>query len=161
MKDTIFTIDFANKEDYEIIYSFICKLAEYEKMTDDIKMTPEMLKENIFEKKECEVLIARENDIPIGFALFFYNFSTFLGKRGLYLEDLFILPEHRHKGYGKKIFKTLAKIAKEKDCGRMEWSCLNWNEPSIRFYNSMGAVPMDEWTVRRLDENGIKALCEK
>lgn len=160
MEDKIFTIDFAKPEDYEIIYSFICKLAEYEKMTDDIKMTPEMLKENIFDKKECEVLIARENDIPIGFALFFYNFSTFLGKRGLYLEDLFILPEYRHKGYGKKIFKRLAEIAKEKDCGRMEWACLNWNKPSLDFYHSMGACQMNTWITHRLTQDKINKLAE-
>ncbi len=109
-------------------------------------------------KEFAEVLIAEYENQPVGFALFFHNYSTFVGKPGIYLEDLFVLPEMRGKGIGKKLFKELIKIAKERDCGRVEWSVLNWNTPAIDFYKSMGAVPMDEWTVYRLTEDKIDEL---
>lgn len=144
--------------DSETIFGLIYKLAIYEKLESDVVTTHEELREQIFENKYAEVLIAEENDIPVGFALYFYNFSTFLGKPGLYLEDLFVEPEHRGKGYGKALLVELAKIAKEKNCGRMEWSVLDWNTPSIEFYKSLGAKPMDEWTVFRLRENEIDKL---
>ena len=144
--------------DSETIFGLIYTLAIYEKLESDVVTTHEELREQIFENKYAEVLIAEENDIPVGFALYFYNFSTFLGKPGLYLEDLFVEPEHRGKGYGKALLVELAKIAKEKNCGRMEWSVLDWNTPSIEFYKSLGAKPMDEWTVFRLRENEIDKL---
>lgn len=145
-----FEIRFANENDVSIIYDFICRLAEYENMLGDVVATPELLKEWIFEKKKAEVVLAVENGNAVGFALFFHNFSTFLGRSGIYLEDLFVLPEYRGNGYGKALLKKLAEIAVERDCGRLEWSCLDWNKPSIDFYLSLGAKPMDEWTVYRM-----------
>lgn len=140
----------AQKEDAALILSFIEGLAEYEKMRDQVVATEELLKEWIFEKKKAEVLFAVLNGKEIGFALFFHNFSTFLGRAGIYLEDLFILPQYRGNGYGKAFLKHLAKIAVERGCGRLEWSCLDWNQPSIDFYLSMGATAMEEWTTYRL-----------
>ena len=145
-----FEIRFANENDVSIIYDFICRLAEYENMLGDVVATPELLKEWIFEKKKAEVVLAVENGNAFGFALFFHNFSTFLGRSGIYLEDLFVLPEYRGNGYGKALLKKLAEIAVERDCGRLEWSCLDWNKPSIEFYLSLGAKPMDEWSVYRM-----------
>lgn len=145
-----FEIRFASENDVSIIYDFICRLAEYENMLSDVVATPELLKEWIFEKKKAEVILAVENGKEVGFALFFHNFSTFLGRAGIYLEDLFVLPEYRGNGYGKALLKKLAEIAVERECGRLEWSCLDWNKPSIDFYLSLGAKPMDEWTVYRM-----------
>lgn len=119
-------------------------------MLDEVIATEDLLKEWIFEKKKAEVLFALEDNKEIGFALFFHNFSTFLGRAGIYLEDLFVLREYRSKGYGKAILKKLAQITVERGCGRLEWSCLDWNQPSIDFYLSLGAKPMDEWTMYRL-----------
>ena len=153
-------IRFATENDVDIIFDFICKLAEYEKMLDDVVATPALLKEWIFEKKKAEVIFAVENSKEVGFALFFHNFSTFLGRAGIYLEDLFVLPEFRGKGYGKGLLKELAKIAVERGCGRLEWSCLDWNKPSIDFYLSLGAVPMDEWTVYRIAGEKLKEFAE-
>ena len=155
-----FEIRFANENDVEIILDFILKLAEYEKMLDDVVATPEILKEWIFEKKKAEVIFAVEDGKEVGFALFFHNFSTFLGRAGIYLEDLFVLPEYRGKGYGKGLLKALAEIACERGCGRLEWSCLDWNKPSIDFYLSLGATPMDEWTVYRISGKKLKEFAE-
>lgn len=155
-----FEIRFANESDVDIILDFILKLAEYEKMLDDVVATPELLKEWIFEKKKAEVIFALEDGKEVGFVLFFHNFSTFLGRAGIYLEDLFVLPEHRGKGYGKGLLKALAKIACERGCGRLEWSCLDWNKPSIDFYLSLGATPMDEWTVYRIAGEKLKEFAE-
>ena len=137
--------------DEELILTFIRALADYEKMSDQVIATPELLREWIFEKKKAEVIFAVAGGKEVGFALFFHNFSTFLGRAGVYLEDLFVLPEERGKGYGKALLKELARIAVERGCGRLEWACLDWNKPSIDFYTKkMHAVPMDEWTVYRL-----------
>lgn len=155
-----FKIRFANENDVETILDFILKLAEYEKMLDDVVATPEILKEWIFKKKKAEVIFALEDGKEVGFALFFHNFSTFLGRAGIYLEDLFVLPEYRGKGYGKGLLKALAKIACERGCGRLEWSCLDWNKPSIDFYLSLGATPMDEWTVYRIAGEKLKEFAE-
>ena len=141
---------FADKNDCGKILDFIKQLAEYENMSADVVATEQLLQEWIFEKQKAEVIFALENEKEVGFALFFHNFSTFLGRAGIYLEDLFVLPEYRGKGYGKGLLKQLAKITVERGCGRLEWSCLDWNKPSIDFYLSLGAVPMDEWTVYRL-----------
>ena len=141
---------FADKNDCGKILDFIKQLAEYENMSSDVVATEQLLQEWIFEKQKAEVIFALENEKEVGFALFFHNFSTFLGRAGIYLEDLFVLPEYRGKGYGKGLLKQLAKITVERGCGRLEWSCLDWNKPSIDFYLSLGAVPMDEWTVYRL-----------
>ena len=151
---------FANENDCGKILYFIKQLAEYENMSDDVVATEELLKEWIFEKKKAEVIFALENEKEVGFALFFHNFSTFLGRAGIYLEDLFVLPEHRGKGYGKGLLKQLAKVAVERGCGRLEWSCLDWNKPSIDFYLSLGAVPMEEWSVYRLTGDTLTKMAE-
>ena len=140
---------FANEGDTSLILCFIRRLAEYEKMGGEVVATEEMLREWIFEKKKAEVVFALEEGKEVGFALFFHNFSTFLGRAGIYLEDLFVLPEYRGHGYGRSLMSILARIAVERGCGRLEWWCLDWNTPSIEFYRSLGAVPMDEWTVYR------------
>lgn len=145
--------------DLPVILSFIKQLAEYEKLSDKVSATEDILKKNLFsDLPYAKVLIAYYKDKPAGIAIYFFNFSTFLGKPGLYLEDLFVNPDLRGFGIGKALFLRLAEIAKELDCGRFEWSVLNWNTPAIDFYKRMGAAPMDEWTVFRLDEQGIEKL---
>ena len=151
----------ANINDSATILGFIKELAEYENMSNDVVATEELLKQNIFEKKLAEVIIAEFDNKPVGFALFFHNFSTFLGKGGIYLEDLYVQPAMRGKNIGKTLLSSLAKLAVERDCGRLEWSCLNWNEPSIKFYKSQGAIPMNEWTVYRVTGNELKELASK
>jgi len=151
---------FADEKDTALILSFIKSLAEYEKMLDEVVATEELLSEWLFEKKKAEVIFALENGKEVGFALFFHNFSTFLGRAGIYLEDLYVLPEYRHKGYGKGLIKALAAIAAQRGCGRLEWWCLDWNKPGIDFYLSLGAVPMDGWTVYRLTGETLKRLSE-
>ncbi len=145
-----FEIRNAKLGDEETILKFINELAIYEDMAGDVVATPELLREWIFEKGKAEVLFAVENGVEVGIALFFHNFSTFLGRAGIYLEDLFVLKQHRGKGYGKALLKRLAEITVERGCGRLEWCCLDWNKPSIDFYLSIGAKPMDEWTIYRL-----------
>lgn len=149
---------FAQEEDVEKILFFIKELADYEKMLNEVVATKELLQEWIFEKKKAEVIFAMLNGEEIGFALFFHNFSTFLGRSGIYLEDLFVLPQYRKNGYGKEIFKQLAKIATERGCGRLEWWCLDWNKPSIDFYLSLGAEPMEDWTVYRIAGDALKNM---
>ena len=141
---------FATEADVGLILQFIRELADYEKMLPEVVATEELLWEWIFEKQKAEVLFAMVDGQEVGFALFFHNFSTFLGRAGIYLEDLFDLPEYREKGYGKALLKKLAQITVERGCGRLEWACLDWNQPSIDFYRSLGAVPMEEWTTYRL-----------
>ena len=150
MTRTSITYRFAGREDIPTILGFIRELAEYEHLANEVVATPELLEEWLFEKEKAEVLLAELDGTAVGSALFFHNFSTFLGRAGLYLEDLYISPEYRGKGYGKATLQKLAQIAVERGCGRLEWSCLDWNAPSIAFYKSMGAAPMDEWTVYRL-----------
>ncbi|MDN5303976.1 MAG: hypothetical protein PWP46_855 [Fusobacteriaceae bacterium] len=150
------TLKFAEKNEVDKILYFIKELAKYEKMENDVVATKEILIENIFNKKYCEVILAKYKNEYIGFMLFFHNFSTFLGKPGIYLEDLYINPEYRGKGYGKEMLTTLFKIANERDCGRVEWSCLNWNTPSLEFYKKIGAVSMDDWTTLRVDGETLK-----
>lgn len=149
---------FAVPDDTPLILRFIRLLAEYEKMADLVTATEEELRGQLFEEKKAEVIFAVLDGKEIGFALFFHNFSTFLGRSGLYLEDLYILEEYRGKGYGKALFRELARVAVERGCGRFEWWCLDWNLPSIEFYRSMGARPMDEWTVYRIDGDTLRAL---
>lgn len=145
----------ATENDCALILEFIKALAEYEKMSDDVVATEELLREWIFEKQKAEVIFALEDGREVGFALFFHNFSTFVGKAGLYLEDLFVKPEYRKRGHGKALILELARIANERGCGRMEWSCLDWNQPSIDFYLSLGATPMNEWTTYRLSGDAL------
>ena len=148
--------------DEGLILKFIHELAIYEKMDDQVVATPELLHEWIFKKQKAEVVFAEVEGQAVGFTLFFHNFSTFLGRAGIYLEDLFVLPQHRGKGYGKALLKNLARIAVERGCGRLEWACLDWNTPSIDFYTKkMHAVPMDEWTVYRLTGETLRRAAEK
>ena len=151
---------YAKEGDTALILRFIKELADYEKMLDEVVATEEILKEWIFAKNKAEVIFVLENDVEVGFALFFHNFSTFLGRSGVYLEDLFVKPAYRGKGYGKGLLKKLAQIAVERGCGRLEWWCLDWNKPSIDFYRSMGAEPMDDWTVYRVAGDTLQKLAE-
>lgn len=154
------TFRFAEERDCALILQFIRGLAAYEKMTDQVVATEALLREWIFEKKKAEVLFACADGREVGFALFFHNFSTFLSRAGIYLEDLFVLPEQRGKGCGKALLKQLAKIAAERGCGRLEWACLDWNRPSIDFCLSLGAVPMDEWTTYRVAGDTLQKLAK-
>ncbi len=151
----------AREEDVQLILDFIKELAVYEKMEADVIATPASILQHVCIEKNAHCLLAFEEEMPIGFALYFYNFSTFLGKKGLYLEDLFVRPEHRAKGYGKALLMQLVQIATQENCGRMEWSVLNWNTPAIDFYQSLGAIPMDEWKVYRLTESAMGKLVGK
>lgn len=155
-----FKIDVIQENEISIVLELINDLAKYEKLENEVVATESLLREWILEKKIAEVLIAKEDNIPVGFMLFFHNFSTFLGRGGIYLEDFYVKEEYRKKGYGKALFKRLAQIAVERKCGRLEWSCLDWNTPSIAFYKAIGAAPMDEWTTYRLTTNEIKKLAE-
>lgn len=152
-------IRFADEGDIPVILKLIKELSIYEKLTHEFKNTQQLAEKFLFgEKKLAEVLIAEYENKPVGFALFFTNYSTFVGKPGIYLEDLFVQPEMRGKGIGKKLLLEIVKLAKERNYGRVEWSVLNWNTPAIDFYKKLGAVPMDEWTVYRLTEEKINEL---
>ena len=151
---------FAEEKDVALILHFIKDLAEYEKMLHEVVATEELLKEWIFKKHRAEVIFALKDGTEVGFALFFHNFSTFLGRSGIYLEDLYVKPEYRGNGYGKSLLKKLAQIAVERGCGRLEWWCLDWNKPSIDFYLSLGAEPMDEWTTYRITGETLIKMAE-
>ena len=153
-----FYIRKATESDTQLILDFITKLAVYEKMEDQVVATVQTLKEQIFDKKIAQVIFAVEDGNEVGFALYFYNFSTFLGKSGIYLEDLFVNPESRGKGYGKALLSALAKVAIDGGCERLEWCCLNWNKPSIDFYLSLGAEKKTEWTTFRLSGKELVEL---
>jgi len=157
-EDTV--IRFAKEGETGTIIKFIRDLAEYEGMLDKVTATEEIIHKTIFVEKKAEVLFCEYKNEPIGFALFFSNFSTFLGKAGIYLEDLFVVPEMRGRNFGKYLLTALGKIAVDRDCGRLEWSCLNWNKKSIDFYLGMGAVPMSDWTVYRITDRKLKELSE-
>ena len=154
------TFRYAKESDTALILQFIKDLAEYEKMLNEVAATESLLKEWLFEKKKAEVIFAMSDGTEVGFALFFHNFSTFLGRAGIYLEDLYIKPEYRGCGYGKSILKRHAQIAIERGCGRLEWWCLNWNKPSIDFYLSLGAEPMKDWTVYRIAGETFKNMAD-
>ncbi|MBU5450212.1 GNAT family N-acetyltransferase [Acetivibrio sp. MSJd-27] len=156
-----FQIRAAEKKDSQLVLDFIKGIAAYEKMSDCVTATKELLEEFVFDRKAASVFIAEWEGKPIGFALFFENFSTFVGRTGLYLEDLFVLPEARGKGIGKKLFQAVAQEAVNRGCQRMEWTCLDWNQPSIEFYLRMGAVPMSEWTNYRLSGDAIAEAVKK
>ncbi len=156
-----FQIRPAQVQDVPIILDLIRDLATYERAPDQVTATEDQLVDVLFGKKPAaEVLLAFEKESPVGFAVYFYNFSTWLGRPGLYLEDLFVKPEKRGKGYGRALLVELAKIARDRSCGRMEWAVLNWNEPAIKFYRALGAKPMDEWTVFRLTRDEIAKLAD-
>ena len=155
-----FTIRFAEPKDVPYLMGFIRELAVYEKLEHEVVATEELLQEWLFEKQKAEVILAVVDGVPVGSALFFHNFSTFLGRAGIYLEDLYVQPAYRGRGYGKALLKRLAQITVERGCGRLEWSCLDWNTPSIEFYRSLGAVPMEGWTTFRLTGETLEAAAE-
>ena len=155
------TFRYAVRKDIPLILQFIRDLAEYEKLLDEVVADEATLEEWIFDKKKAEVIFAMQEGKEVGFALFFHNFSTFLGRAGLYLEDLFVLPEYRGKGYGKQILQKLAAIAVQRKCGRLEWWCLDWNQSSIDFYLSLGAEPMSDWTVYRISGDTLQDLAQE
>ena len=148
----------AERQDVPLLLEFIKGIARYEKMENEVIASGDVLEREMFDEHRAEAVFAVVDGREVGFALYFYNFSTFIGHSGLYLEDLFVWPEERGKGYGKALLLHLVKIAREHHCGRMEWSCLNWNQPSIDFYLSLGAVPMKEWMVYRLDASALERL---
>lgn len=148
----------AERNDVGLILQFIRELADYEKMLDEVVADEATLEEWLFDNQKAEVIFVLEDDEEVGFALFFHNFSTFLGRAGIYLEDLYVRPEHRGKGYGKALLRKLASIAVERGCGRLEWWCLDWNKPSIDFYLSLGAEPMSDWTVYRIAGDTLTQL---
>jgi len=157
----VFNIRFASEKDIPLILYFIKELASYENLLDEVVATEEILMESIFERRTAEVIIGEYGNEAVSFALFFHNFSTFLGRPGLYLEDLYVRPEFRGRGIGKIMLSYLAKLALERKCGRFEWWCIDWNESSIEFYIKMGAIPMDEWTVFRVDNEALVNLANR
>ncbi len=158
MNEQHFCFRYAEEKDISLILHFIKKLADYEQLSEQVVATEDLLREWIFRQKKAEVLIGEYRGNPIGFALFFHNFSTFLGRSGIYLEDLFIDPGMRGKGFGKAFLKRLAGIAVERGCGRLEWVCLDWNRPSIDFYLTLGAEALEDWTLYRLSGERLKGL---
>jgi len=157
-----FQIKKATEQDVPLILSFIRQLAEYERLSHEAVMTEETIRQSLFgPRPSAEVLLGFFEDNPAGFAVFFHNFSTFLGRPGLYLEDLFVIPELRGKGFGRALLIELAKIARERKCGRFEWAVLDWNEPAIEFYKKLGAVPMSEWTIFRVTGDALDRLANE
>lgn len=155
-----YILRFAQEKDTALILDMIRELADYEHLLHEVKTTEEILRNSLFTRKVAEVLIGEYEGKPVSYAIFFYNFSTFEGKPGIYLEDLYVRPQYRKLGLGKALIKAVARLAVERDCARYEWACLNWNEPSIRFYKSLGAVPKDEWTIYRVEGEALQKLAE-
>ncbi|OJU17710.1 MAG: GNAT family N-acetyltransferase [Clostridiales bacterium 43-6] len=155
------TFRIATEADVPLIFRFIMALAEYESLTDMVTATQEGLRESVFNNKQAEVFFAVVDGVEVGYALFFQTYSTFAGRAGIFLEDLFVLPEYRGKGYGKAILQHLARITLERGCTRLEWWCLDWNKPSIAFYLSLGAQKLDQWTAYRLTETALSQLAEE
>lgn len=155
-----FNIRPARPDEAGVVLDLIKQLAVYERCENDVVADEATIRQSLFVERSAEVVLAEEEGMVVGFALFFHNFSTFVGRKGMYLEDLFVIPEKRGLGYGKALLKYVAKLAVQRNCGRMEWICLDWNEPSLRIYRSIGAVPMSEWTVQRLDEQALKAFAK-
>lgn len=156
-----FNIRTAIENDVPVILSFIKELAEYEKLRNEVTASEDILRRNLFEKNYAEVIIGELNSEPVGFALFFHNFSTFLGKPGIYLEDLYVMEKYRSRGFGKKLLAHLAELTIERDCGRLDWSVLDWNKPAIDFYLSIGAKPMEDWKVFRLTGKELSSLADR
>ena len=156
-----FNIRSARPDEAGVVLDFIKKLAVYEKCSDDVVADEATLYHSLFEEHAAEVVFGEEDGVPVGFALYFHNFSTFVGRKGLYLEDLYILPEKRGLGYGKALLKYVAGIAVERNCGRMEWICLDWNESALEVYRSIGAFPLSDWTVQRMDEATLKQFASQ
>lgn len=160
-KDPDVVLRFALEEDVPTLLRLIRGLAEYEKMENDVAATEETLRDSLFRQKSAEAVLAELRGEPVGYALFFHNFSTFLGRSGLYLEDIFVEPGCRRRGIGGALLSFLARLAVGRGCGRMEWTCLNWNKPSADFYRAMGAKPQEQWTIFRLDGEALPELAEK
>ena len=157
-----FIIRSSTVDDCPLILNFIKELADYEKLSDEVVATAETLRDSLFgERAYAEVLIGEYEGVPVAYALYFHNYSTFTGRPGIYLEDLYVKPELRGKGFGKSLLAYIAKLAVERNCTRVEWSVLDWNEPSIEFYRSIGAAPLDEWTVQRLDGMALEKFAEQ
>ncbi|MBQ1238014.1 MAG: GNAT family N-acetyltransferase [Oscillospiraceae bacterium] len=159
MKES-FSYRYANRQDVPLVLRFIKELADYEEMLSEVVADEATLEEWLFDKEKAEVIFALEGEKEVGFALFFHNFSTFLGRAGIYLEDLYVSPAYRGRGYGKGLLRQLARIAAQRGCGRLEWWCLDWNRPSIDFYLSMGAEPMSDWTVYRIAGDTLQQLAK-
>ena len=156
------TLRFATEVDTPLIFNFIKDLAQYEKLFNEVEATEELLKSTLFgERKFVEILIAEYKEKPAGFAIFFYNFSTFIGKPGIYVEDLFVIPEFRKLGIGKTLLSYITKLGAERNCGRIEWAVLDWNEPAIQFYRSLGSIPKNEWTIYRLNGSALTDLAKE
>ena len=155
-----FNIRPARPDEAGVVLDLIKQLAVYERCENDVVADEATILQSLFVERSAEVVLAEEEGMVVGFALFFHNFSTFVGRKGMYLEDLFVIPEKRGLGYGKALLKYVAKLAVQRNCGRMKWICLDWNEPSLRIYRSIGAVPMSDWTVQRLDEQELKAFAK-
>ena len=155
------TFRYAERKDMPLIMRFVLGLARYEHLEDQVVATPKTMEYWIFDQKKAEVLFVMEEGKEVGFVLFFHNFSTFVGRAGIYLEDLFVEPSYRGRGYGRALMEKLASIAVERGCGRFEWAVLNWNEPSSRFYKSLGAAPLSEWTVYRVAGEALQKLAGK
>ena len=155
-----FNIRPARPDEAGVVLDLIKQLAVYERCENDVVADEATIRQSLFVERSAEVVLADEEGMVVGFAIFFHNFSTFVGRKGMYLEDLFVIPEKRGLGYGKALLKYVAKLAVQRNCGRMEWICLDWNEPSLRIYRSIGAVPMSDWTVQRLDEQALKAFAK-
>ena len=155
-----FNIRPARPDEAGVVLDLIKQLAVYERCENDVVADEATIRQSLFVERSAEVVLAEEEGMVVGFALFFHNFSTFVGRKGMYLEDLFVIPEKRGLGYGKALLKYVAKLAVQRNCGRMEWICLDWNEPSLRIYRSIGAVPMSYWTLQRLDEQALKAFAK-
>lgn len=152
----------AASADVPLLLEFIRELAEFEKLSDRVEAEPGRLREHLFgSEPRCEAVIAEEERVPVGFALYFHNYSTFLARPGLYLEDLFVRPSHRGKGIGAALLRHLARVAIERGCGRLEWAVLDWNRRAIDFYKALGATPLDEWTVFRLDGRALDELASR
>ena len=158
LQNNEFTIRTTDMGDAELVLSYIKKIASYEKLSDKVVTDVDDIRKSIFEKRQAEVVIAEVAEKPIGFMLYFLSYSTFWGRANLYLEDLFIDEAYRHQGYGKLMFKALAKIAVKNDCKRIDWMCLDWNQKSIEFYQSLGAKPLNEWITFRLEDQEIEKL---
>ena len=156
-----FTIRAARPDEAGVVLDLIRQLAVYERCENDVVADEATLRQSLFVERSAEVVFAEEDGIVVGFALFFHNFSTFVGRKGLYLEDLFIVPEKRGRGYGKAFLKHLAQLAVQRGCGRMEWICLDWNAPALKVYRSIGAKPLSDWTVQRLDEAALKRFIDQ
>lgn len=155
-----FNIRPARPDEAGVVLDLIKQLAVYERCENDVVADEATIRQSLFVERSAEVVLAEEEGMVVGFALFFHNLSTFVGRKGMYLEDLFVIPEKRGLGYGKALLKYVAKLAVQRNCSRMEWICLDWNEPSLRIYRSIGAVPMSDWTLQRLDEQALKAFAK-